>query len=209
LRAGDSGRHPCRLIRPLRATQMRLRRTGHHRTPSASSAWPRGRAVRFWRSRELRVRAPSLPRDSAVFSRASFIRVRSVWRERCVFDARRNSHSGFFALPRTPCAFRLRQALAVPPLMMTSPVAMSGANSSVPFARAGSTRGAEAHPGDLPRGQCRHARTDYTAHRLRTRCARSRTSSIDSIPTLPPEVTRRAEDILNRPTWLGHPVHAP
>lgn len=74
------------------------------------------------------------------------------------------------ALPRTPCAFRLRQARTVPPQNLTFSVATT-VPTRASHARTSSTRGAEAHPGVLLVRQSRRARTDYTAHRFRERGA--------------------------------------
>lgn len=72
------------------------------------------------------------------------------------------------------------------------------------LARTGSTRGAEAHPGDLlmkaePSRQGRLYRAPVKV----TRHAQPRTPSTDSIPTLRPEVAERLNDVLSnvRPTW--------
>lgn len=72
------------------------------------------------------------------------------------------------------------------------------------LARTGSTRGAEAHPGDLlmkaePSRQGRLYRAPVKV----TRYAQPRTPSTDSIPTLRPEVAERLNDVLSnvRPTW--------
>jgi hypothetical protein len=82
---------------------------------------------------------------------------------------------------------------------------MSGANPSVPWLEPARPEVPKHTRAFCSLGRFRHARTVYIAHRLRTRCARSRTPSIDSIPTSRPKVTMRAEDILNRPDMAGTP----
>jgi hypothetical protein len=81
----------------------------------------------------------------------------------------------------------------------------------VPFraflARTSSTRGAEAHPGDLPlKAEPSRQGRLYRAPVKVTRYAQPRTPSTDSIPTLRPEVVERLNDVRQPSARPGHPV---
>jgi hypothetical protein len=110
------------------------------------------------------------------------------------------------ALPRTPCAFRLRQARTVSAAESDVPCRNAGAVSSVPLP--------EPTRPEVPkhtRALCLSAepsRQDrlYRAPFKVTRYAQSRTPSTDSIPTLRSEVVGQVNDVRHTSTRPGHPV---
>lgn len=110
------------------------------------------------------------------------------------------------ALSRTSCAFRLRQARTVSAAESDVPCRDDGAAPSVPLLGIARPEVPKHTRALCPSAEPSRQDRLYRAPVKVTRYARSRTPSIDSIPTLRPEVAEWVNDVRQTSTRPGHPV---
>lgn len=115
------------------------------------------------------------------------------------------THRATLALSRTPCAFRLRQARTVSAAESDVPCRDDGAAPSVPLLGMARPEVPKHTRALCPSAEPSRQDRLYRAPVKVTRYARSRTPSIDSIPTLRPEVVEWVNDVSSD----FHPTRTP